>query len=283
MPVPTRSDLYWHWQHLRILPRHLLIQLAIGLVLAGGSLFAFTKLVSEILEAEMQGIDQQALQIMHAWDPPWMKDFMYFVTKSGSAETIVPLTLVVLAWLWFVRKNVHALLMFAVSSIGGALLNVVLKLALQRPRPLIDAHLDAVGWSLPSGHAMGAMIFYGFIAYLVIRSRRGALTKVLMGIPLVTFVLMIGLSRVYLQAHYFSDVLAGYAAGCFWLVACILVMEFKPWYRKHFVEPEGHLPGDNTIPPEQVLPGLEPPAGDAVPAPAEQNDESQADKPASEA
>lgn len=256
MPAPSRSAIYWHWQQMRALPRSSLIKLLIGLALAVGSIHVFAELVEEILEAEMQRIDTVAYQVLHAWDPDWMPGLMYFITKMGSAPMAIGLSLVVIAWLWFLRRNFHAIVMFLVASLGGIGLNVLLKAVLQRPRPLIDASLDAYGWSLPSGHAMSAAIFYGFITYLVLRSRRKLQTKVLLGIPLISFVLLIGISRIYLQAHYFSDVLAGYAAGCAWLMSCILTLEFKPWYRKHFKpEPEGHLPGDNTIPPEQVMAG----------------------------
>lgn len=252
MHVPSRSAMYWHLKHFLHLPRQVLIKLVIGLGLAVVSMLFCGELIDDILEAETGYVDAQAFALLHAWDPVWMPDLMYYITKSGSAPTAVILSLGVAAWLWFKRRNFHALAMFGIASLGGLVLNRVLKMVLQRPRPVVDPNFDAIGWSLPSGHAMAAAIFYGFITYLVIRSRRKVWTKVLVGIPLMSFVLLIGLSRVYLQAHYFSDVVAGYAAGCAWLMTCILALEFKPWYRKHFTEPEGHLPGDNSLPPEEA-------------------------------
>ena len=236
-----------HWRRLRALPRRVLLQLLLGLSLAGGSLYGFAKLVSEILEAETVRTDQAVLAWLHAWDPDWMPGLMYFITKSGSGPMVIALSLLVLAWLWFKHRNLHAILMFAIASLGGVGLNLLLKLGFQRPRPLLDDGIDATGWSLPSGHAMSAMIFYGFISYLLIRSQRRLWAKLLLGVPLVGFILLIGLSRIYLQAHYFSDVVAGYAAGCAWLMTCILSLEFRPWYRKYW-QATGELPGDNSLP-----------------------------------
>lgn len=254
MHAPTRQELYQHWHYLRALPRNSLIKLLTGLLLAGGSLMIFAEMVEEILESEMHSIDNLVFQWLHAWDSGALAGAMYFITKLGSAPTVITLWVSVAGWLWFKRRNAHALLMLGIVSIGGLLLNVLLKAILQRPRPLIDPTLDAIGWSLPSGHAMSAAIFYGFVTYLLVRSRRKLPTKILVAIPMLSLVLLIGISRIYLQAHYFSDVIAGYAAGCCWLMTCILTLEFKPWYRKHFtpVEPEGHLPGDNSIPEEDT-------------------------------
>ena len=81
---------------------------------------------------------------------------------------------------------------------------------------------------------MGAMIFYGFMTYLIIRSQRGLWTSTLLSAIMVLFILGIGISRIYLNAHYASDVLAGFVAGSFWLVACILALEARPFYRKYW-------------------------------------------------
>src|SRR5690606_2482850 len=98
-------------------------------------------------------------------------------------------------------------------NIGGGLLNSFLKHSFERERPEINPGIDAIGFSFPSGHAMGAMIFYGFIGYILIRSQRRKRIKLLLSVILILFIFLIGISRVYLQAHYITDVIAGYAAG----------------------------------------------------------------------
>lgn len=231
------------WQRLSGLPMPVLLRLAAGLGLLALSLWGFLKLVSEIFEAETGQIDTAAVNLLHQHNPDWLPGVMYFITSLGSAPTMTVLSLGVAAWLWFSHRNLRAILLLAIASLGGIVLNLALKNGFHRPRPLLDPLISATGFSLPSGHAMSALIFYGFLAYLLIRSRRRLWLKLLIGAMLGLWVLLIGISRIYLRAHYFTDVIAGYAAGSAWLTLCILGMEARPWYRQHFLA-AGALPGD---------------------------------------
>jgi membrane-associated phospholipid phosphatase len=118
------------------------------------------------------------------------------------------------AWFWL------ASVLVVVPS--GMLLNVLLKYAFGRARPsFTDPILTLATYSFPSGHAASAMLFYGMLAaYLVSRTRdwrlRGALVA-----AAALMVALVGLSRLYLGVHYFSDVLAGVAEGCAWLALCL--------------------------------------------------------------
>jgi membrane-associated phospholipid phosphatase len=110
-----------------------------------------------------------------------------------------------------------------VAVAGSALLNQLLKRIFQRPRPHF-AHplLVETSYSFPSGHAMESFVAYGTLAYLAVvlwlRSWEARVAAVC-GAALV--VVLIGFSRMYLGVHYFSDVVAGYAAGGVWLSALI--------------------------------------------------------------
>lgn len=113
---------------------------------------------------------------------------------------------------------------WAAAFAGGGLLDEVLKLVIQRPRPpYATAFLHHYSWSFPSGHAMGSLIGYGMLAYVLvvlwIHARRTQISVVL-GAALL--IVPIGLSRLYLGVHYFSDVVGGYAAGPLWLSALYL-------------------------------------------------------------
>ena len=91
--------------------------------------------------------------------------------------------------------------------------------ALKAAGALQQAH----GWSFPSGHASGALVTFGFLAYVALRvlPRRLHAPCMLVAAGLV---LLVGASRVFVNAHYASDVLAGFASGSAWLLACILVV-----------------------------------------------------------
>jgi undecaprenyl-diphosphatase len=112
------------------------------------------------------------------------------------------------------------------AFLGGGLLDGVLKQIFRRPRPAWDAPIAVSGgFSFPSGHAMVSLVAYGMLAYLVWLQLEHQRARVaLVGCTLV-LVLLIGLSRMYLGVHYFSDVIAGYAAGAVWLAACITGLE----------------------------------------------------------
>ncbi len=117
------------------------------------------------------------------------------------------------------------------AFVGGALLNNILKSVIHRPRPYAASASLSHSWSFPSGHAMVSLIAYGMLTYVLIilgpRSRRVQLA--IAGCATL-LVLAIGLSRLYLGAHYFSDVVGGYAAGMLWLSACISGLEVtRPW------------------------------------------------------
>ena len=81
------------------------------------------------------------------------------------------------------------------------------------------------GWSFPSGHAMGSFVTYGFLAYLLTRVPRVDVPRRTAVAVLAVLVLLIGFSRIYLGAHYLSDVIGGYAAAAVWLTFCILVTD----------------------------------------------------------
>lgn len=123
------------------------------------------------------------------------------------------------------RRHWIAATAWVVTMVGGALLNLLLKELVQRDRPEVaQAVLEAPGWAFPSGHAMGATIAYGMLAYLFLRlgHKRWAAPVIVFTVALV---LLIGASRVVLQVHFFSDVVAGFAAGIAWLTLCIIGIE----------------------------------------------------------
>ncbi len=107
----------------------------------------------------------------------------------------------------------------------GEVLNVELKDYVMRSRPPYHEAAHAFGYSFPSGHSMGAFIAYGMLAYLLtltIPQRRIQIAVVTL---LGSIVLLVGFSRMYLGAHWFSDVIGGFAAGAVWLGFCIGLVE----------------------------------------------------------
>ncbi|MFB5192600.1 phosphatase PAP2 family protein [Alicyclobacillus fastidiosus] len=108
-----------------------------------------------------------------------------------------------------------------VANAAGVGFNEVLKSIFRRRRPDIHRLVLERGYSFPSGHSMGSVIFYGTITYFICRGIRNALLKAVTCVVGMFMVFMTGISRIYLGVHYPSDVVSGYAAGGAWLSASI--------------------------------------------------------------
>jgi undecaprenyl-diphosphatase len=117
-----------------------------------------------------------------------------------------------------IGKRYRWLLYLLVTTMGGGILNVLLKAYFSRARPdLADAVLHASGYSFPSGHAMASTAVFGALAYLGMRSAKSWNEKSAILALAATTVLTIAASRLYLGVHWISDVIGGLGAGGLWL------------------------------------------------------------------
>jgi undecaprenyl-diphosphatase len=106
----------------------------------------------------------------------------------------------------------------------GIALNFLLKSMFQRPRPTFLPLVQENFYSFPSGHAMNSFIFYTSLSFFIFRRIRNKYLRIGLIFLSMMFILLIGISRVYLGAHYASDVVAGYVTGFLWFV---LVLFFE--------------------------------------------------------
>ncbi len=132
----------------------------------------------------------------------------------GSGKVLVPLTLGVTAVLWWCRYR-DALLV-PVSGIASVVLEGLTKWLVNRPRP------KNVGYGFPSGHVMGAVVGFGLLIYVVWKLRMHRGWSCLATAIGVAVVLGVAFSRIYLNAHWLSDVLGAGAGGTALLIAIVL-------------------------------------------------------------
>ena len=112
----------------------------------------------------------------------------------------------------------------------GAILNNVLKATIDRPRPdasQIQVLIEYPNQSFPSGHVTLFVELFGFLLYLYWRGHLGMPQSRIVSSALPLAIAAVGPSRVYLGAHWPSDVLGGYLGGALWLVLMILVYESR--------------------------------------------------------
>lgn len=155
----------------------------------------------------------------------------YFVWMSyiGSKKVYFPVMFILFMYFLIRRRYMTAILLM-INFYGSRYLNYILKVWYERPRPDISQLVTATGYSFPSGHAMNAVAFLGFIAYITITEHRLQLYQKLLLIVIACFLIFsISISRIYLGVHYPSDILAGWAAGGSWLILCIMFHQtFSP-------------------------------------------------------
>jgi membrane-associated phospholipid phosphatase len=179
----------------------------------------------EILEHVTAGdplvrLDIAAYGALQAGRSASLDAIMIAITQLGDAKVVIPVAVAAIATLTIVRQQRAAAYLFA--AVGGAAVFVAgVKRVIQRPRP-VSIYDGLAEYSFPSGHASMSIVLYGFLAVLLAWGAPPALRRVT-SFAAVLLVLLIGFSRVYLGAHWLSDVLAGLAFGLAWVALLTLV------------------------------------------------------------
>lgn len=198
------------------------LHVTVGGVMMALAAWLFGSIADSMVEAQqlVQLDDQIATWFHEHARDGWTRAVLVFTDLHGVAAMSV-LGALLGAYFWW-KKAPYWLLATAVGIPGGMLLNVLLKSIFMRARPSFhDPILTLSTYSFPSGHTAASTMFYGLLAaYLVcLTPRRWVQVAIVSGAVLM--VVLVGISRMYLGAHYFSDVLAAAAESACWLAVCI--------------------------------------------------------------
>ena len=202
--------------------KFLSLSLLLGLAAAVATLIFFGWLADEALEGETRQFDEATRAAVHQLASPLLTTMMRGVSFIGSTlalaigTTIVVIRFVMLKW----RREAK---LFAITMIGAGLLNVTLKLAFKRPRPVPFFNLTAPEtYSFPSGHSLTSAVFFGALAAILTARVKSRQVRVIVWVVSTLMFVSIGFSRIYLGVHHTTDVIAGFAAALIW----ILVVRF---------------------------------------------------------
>ena len=204
-----------------------------GVLLAVAGLWIFGLVAAKVMEGDTQKFDERVLLALRkpgdpavpvgpGWTVPVARD----LTAFGSAAGLGVVTAVVAGYLALQRR--FGLLGFVLASVlSGTALSLVLKEWFRRPRPQVVPHLTDISMSsFPSGHSMLSSVTYLTLAALLARVVPDWKTKIYFLVVASALALLIGCSRVYLGAHYPTDVFAGWCAGSAWALICSLAAHF---------------------------------------------------------
>ncbi|MFN8632414.1 MAG: phosphatase PAP2 family protein [Chloroflexota bacterium] len=196
------------------------LALGLGLGVALLALYGFAVLADEVMDQETLQLDNAVLAALRAVQSPALDRAARLASAFGAELLAVFLVILLGVLVWQRRFGAAGGLL--VTVVGAQLLNDVLKDWFHRTRPApLEGLIPAQAFSFPSGHAMVAAAFYLFVGYLAWRLLTGH-WRIICAALLVLVALAIGLSRLYLGVHYFTDVVAGYIAGIAWTNAVIV-------------------------------------------------------------
>lgn len=200
------------------------LHLTVGVLLLLAAMAVFGRLAGAVVAGAP--ITQTDLEVanwlhQHARQGGLLRDFLLLITHIHSTPGM--LTLTALAGVWLYKRGHRYWILALLASVpGGMLLNVGLKHTFERARPHFEEPILTLStYSFPSGHAMASTVFYGLLACYAARYARGWWGRVLPFVLAGAMIFTVAFSRMYLGAHYLSDVLAAFAEGCGWLAICI--------------------------------------------------------------
>ena len=186
-----------------------------GAILAGASWLFFGILEDVASLDPLVRADVGVYHLLQGLRTPLVDDVMVAVTEFGDTAVTLPVAIVVTLLLALQRQ--WRMTAYWVAAVGGAVaINTAIRGAMHRARP---GELAYTGWSefsFPSGHSTTNAVMYGFLAFLVAHQLRPAWRPLVVA-AWACIVLPIALSRLYLGAHWFSDVAGGLAFGMAWV------------------------------------------------------------------
>jgi len=205
--------------------------LAAGILVFATMTLILAEISEDVLSHEPLTVaDAQLSTWLHAQGSPCVTSAMRVATSFGSTLTVTCIAVALSLYLLW-RRHLYWLAALVLSVPGGALLNRLLKYAFHRARPHFDDPiLTLTGYSFPSGHTMMASVLYGVVAAYLCAHTPDWRGRALIIVAASVLIALVAFSRIYLGAHYLSDVLGAMAEGLAWLSLCLTVV-YTIWQR----------------------------------------------------
>jgi membrane-associated phospholipid phosphatase len=202
----------------------LIIILVIGAVVAFLLSFIASRVYDAVTESDsVAGLDKPIMATAISLRSPVLDAVVTGYTDIAGPIGMPIIAVAAILILSLRRKSWTPAILIAAAAAGSLAMTIAGKDIINRVRPPLEEAVPPYEYSpsFPSGHALNAVVVAGVIAYLVILRRKSVVTRAIPVVIAVLFALTIGLSRVFLGHHWFTDVLAAWALGGAWLAIVI--------------------------------------------------------------
>ncbi|MBP2456893.1 undecaprenyl-diphosphatase [Clavibacter michiganensis] len=202
----------------------LVITLLVGLALAVGLSAIAAQVYDNVTDSDgVAGLDKPMLAFMIGIRTPWLNDAATAYTDVAGVVVMPIIAVMTMLFLAIRRRSWTPVILVIAAGGGSLLLTIAGKEIIGRARPdLADAVPPyETSPSFPSGHTLNAVAIAGILAYLLLLRQHRRVTRVLSIAVAVVFAVTIGISRVYLGHHWFTDVLAAFFLSGAWLALVI--------------------------------------------------------------
>lgn len=155
-----------------------------------------------------------------------------FKTITFFGSTVFMVIFAIILFIFFILKKKN-IISYLTSSclIISTILNNVIKIIIRRSRPDVIKLVHETSFSYPSGHTMASVSIYGIIIYLLLKSNLSKTIKYIGTISLSLLIVLIGISRIYLGAHFMSDIIGAILVSTIWLLVFTSIIEDKKWLK----------------------------------------------------
>ncbi len=200
-----------------------IITATIGLIIMVGGINLFIELTENLKTEVLADYDTRITQYIITFRTPARTQFFLFVTDLGGLYGYLIVLAIWALLSYAIFKSCKYVAQTTLVLVLASVSNMTHKRFIDRARPGIEHLVSVETLSYPSGHAMGAMAFYGFLIYLIYTFKINKFLKLGLITILIVLILSIGISRIYLGVHFPSDVAGGFIAGFIWVIFCILI------------------------------------------------------------
>lgn len=208
------------------------ITVIVALIFVVGGINLFIELTETLKTETLAAYDTAITNYVISFRSPPLTQYFKFVTDVGDVNGyLIVLGLFVLLS-WRVLKSWKYVVQSALVLALATLSNMALKRFIDRARPGIEHLVSVKTLSYPSGHAMSAMAFFGFLIYLISKLKINKVLKYSLMVLFALLILSIGISRIYLGVHFPSDIAGGFIAGFIWVVFCVLIFDLIQIFRR---------------------------------------------------